>query len=345
MKILELELRSGKSSIEIENGIFSKLGLKISEQFGQKRLFVVTDNNVFNLYYRELEGYIKSYCKSVECVVFQAGESSKNFCEAGNITSQLLQLGIRRGDIIIAFGGGVVGDLAGFVASILFRGVDLIQIPTTLLAQVDSSVGGKVGVDTPEGKNYIGSFYQPKKVYVDPNFLNSLDSRHISNGMAEVIKYGAIFDLTFLKRLATLDMDILPQFYFEIVCKCIQFKAKVVQKDEFDRGERMLLNFGHTVAHALEKHYNYQGILHGEAVSIGMIWAAKKSVELKMLTCKELIFLENTLERYNLSTYLPVSIDELTPIMNQDKKNLNFNITLILLEKLGCACRREFATL
>jgi len=345
MKEFILNLRNRNSSILIKKGLVSRFGEIVFNKFGKKRIFIITDSTVKRLYGPKIQENLSSLHDRVEIISVEAGEKSKNFEMAGKLCNQMLELGMRRGDLIVALGGGVIGDLAGFVASILFRGVQYIQLPTTLLAQVDSSVGGKVGVDTARGKNLIGNFYQPDLVVIDPDFLKTLEPIHIYNGMAEVIKYGVIFDAAFFDFLLNIPSDRLSTYYEEIVALCVEYKIRVVEIDEFDKNERMVLNFGHTLGHALERFYDYEGLLHGEAVSIGMVWAAKMSHTLGMITQEEVTKIETTLQKYMLPTRLTVDFELLKPLMEQDKKNLNDKVTLILLAKIGEAKRCEIATL
>ena len=243
--------------------------------------FIVSDNNVADLYLdRTVDLLAKASAGPIVHVVFPAGERSKNLDTLRDLYTEAIEAGVDRNSVIVALGGGVVGDTAGFMAATYMRGVDLIQIPTSLVAQVDSSVGGKTGVDLPEGKNLVGAFYQPKSVIIDIATLDTLPDRQLRCGLAEVIKYGVIFDGKFFKFLesnvpALLDLE--PVVYERIVQRCCELKAQVVTNDELDKGVRAILNYGHTFGHALEKLTDYQRLTHGEAISIGMCMAADLS--------------------------------------------------------------------
>ena len=215
---------------------------------------------------------------------FPAGEGSKSLEEYDRLCRRLVQLGLTRSDGILALGGGVTGDLAGFAAATLLRGVALVQAPTTLLAQVDSAVGGKTGLDLPEGKNLLGCFYQPRMVLADTVCLATLPWRQLACGMAEVIKYGCIWDADLFKNLeAHTSFENLKKDLTEVIYRCVDIKRIVVEHDQFDTGERMLLNFGHTLAHTIEQHYHYTRESHGEAVAIGMYQITKIAEEMGLL--------------------------------------------------------------
>ncbi len=269
------------------------------------------------------------------------GERSKSFSNVGRIVENLADGGFGRGGVVIAFGGGVVGDLAGFVAAVYHRGIMLIQLPTTLLAQVDASVGGKVGVDLPAGKNLAGAFLQPKVVIADTATLHTLPKRHIRNGMAEVLKYGMIMRAPFLDFAIGVRAKVLsgnPEVLAEIVQACCQMKADVVAEDERDlTGVRAKLNFGHTVGHAIESALGYRRLLHGEAVSIGMVAEAKIAERLGL--CGEHVPREisGALGCYSLPVRLPADLDpaDLVTRMYKDKKVVAGKLTLVLPREIG----------
>ena len=226
---------------------------------------------VFPLYSETRISSLDSCGYEGRSLVLPHGEPTKSFQTLPEIYSAMLNAKISRSDLVIALGGGVIGDLTGFAASSFLRGVKLVQIPTSLLAQVDSSVGGKVAVDLPQGKNLAGAFYHPKLVLIDPDVLNTLPHHFISDGMGEVIKYGCIKDRTLFDRLcAHASFEDLKPELTEIIARCVDIKRVVVEADQFDTGERMLLNFGHTLAHTIEQYYHYERESHGEDVGIGM---------------------------------------------------------------------------
>ena len=248
----------------------------------------------------------------------------------------MLEAKISRSDLVIALGGGVIGDLAGFAASSYLRGVRLVQIPTSLLAQVDSSVGGKVAVDLPEGKNLVGAFYQPSLVLIDPLVLNTLKERFINDGMGEVIKYGCIKDADLFSTLEShSSFEDLKEELPAIITRCVDIKRMVVENDQFDTGERMLLNFGHTLAHTIEQHFHYQRESHGEAVAIGM-YQITRIAEEKGLTPKGTAErIQKVLKTYGLPFECGLTLGTLTEAIDLDKKNLNGNLNVILLHEIG----------
>lgn len=248
----------------------------------------------------------------------------------------MLEAKISRSDLVIALGGGVIGDLAGFAASSYLRGVRLVQIPTSLLAQVDSSVGGKVAVDLPEGKNLVGAFYQPSLVLIDPLVLNTLKERFINDGMGEVIKYGCIKDADLFSTLEShSSFEDLKEELPAIITRCVDIKRMVVENDQFDTGERMLLNFGHTLAHTIEQHFHYRRESHGEAVAIGM-YQITRIAEEKGLTPKGTAErIQKVLKTYGLPFECGLTLGTLTEAIALDKKNLNGNLNVILLHEIG----------
>jgi len=264
-----------------------------------------------------------------------AGEKSKSVEEYGRVVRQLAGAGLTRDGWIVAVGGGVTGDLAGFVAATYLRGLPVIQIPTTVVAMVDSSVGGKTGVDLPEGKNLVGAFHPPKAVLADLRWLNLLPAVEKRAGMAEVIKYGAIADAKLFGSLA----KGMPRSMAKVVKRCVEIKAKLAGEDEMDlKGKRALLNFGHTVAHGLEGIAGYQGLRHGEAVAIGMCVAAHLSVKAKGLKKKTAEKLKAAIAAHGLPvTHPDLRWDKLSPVMARDKKATTQGIRWVLLRKIGRA--------
>ena len=295
---------------------------------------IVSDDNVFPLYGQQVMDSLKDYeCHSL---VLPHGEPTKNFQSLPKIYTAMLDAKLTRSDLVIALGGGVIGDLAGFAAASYLRGIKLVQIPTSLLAQVDSSVGGKVAVDLPQGKNLVGAFYQPKMVLIDPDVLNTLPEHFIKDGMGEVIKYGCIKDGSLFDRLCAHSSfeDLKPELP-EIIARCVDIKRIVVEADQFDTGERMLLNFGHTLAHTIEQYYNYERESHGEAVGIGM-YQITLMAEGKGLTgsgCADQI--KKALDIYGLPSSCGLPVTDLTKAITLDKKNLNGKLNVVLLKELG----------
>ena len=277
-ELLTLKGTNGVSEIHIESGLLARAASVIGETFSPSRIHIVSDSTVAPLYLEQLE---QQFTLPVTHTVIPAGEEHKRLSTVEGIYHDLLASGMTRKDLIIALGGGVVGDITGFAAATFLRGVSLCQIPTTLLAQVDSSVGGKTGVDMPEGKNLVGAFYQPRLVLIDPAVLATLPDQTFADGMAEVIKYGCIRDVSFLSWLEQRPSrhEITPDIE-HVLYTCCDIKRSVVVEDERDTGLRMLLNFGHTLGHAYELAGNYELWTHGQAVAAGMVKAGELGVKL-----------------------------------------------------------------
>ncbi len=321
--------------IYIENNILDQAADYIGEVFQGKRIMIVSDDNVFPLYGEKLMAGLQTKYE-VHNIVLPHGEETKNFNSLPRIYSAMLEAKISRSDLLIALGGGVIGDLAGFAASSFLRGIKFVQIPTSLLAQVDSSVGGKVAVDLPEGKNLVGAFFQPKLVLIDPTVLKTLPERYINDGMGEVIKYGCIWDKELFDTLAShTSFEDLDEILPKIIERCVDIKRIVVEKDQFDTGERMLLNFGHTLAHTIEQYYHYKRESHGEAVAIGMyqISLIAEEAGLTEKGCAEKI--RKVLEIYGLPYESGLPLGKLTEAIKLDKKNLNGNLNVVLLHQIG----------
>ncbi len=333
---MKLTVNLGENSypIYIENGILTKAGSYISKLFTGKRIMVISDDHVFPLYGQQLLDSLKDY----EChpLVLPHGEPTKSFETLPRIYAALLDARLTRSDLVIALGGGVIGDLAGFAAASYLRGVKLVQIPTSLLAQVDSSVGGKVAVDLPQGKNLVGAFYHPKLVLIDPLALESLPPHFISDGMGEVIKYGCIKDAALFRTLCSHRSfeDLKPELP-SVIARCVDIKRTVVEADQFDTGERMLLNFGHTLAHTIEQHYCYERESHGEAVGIGMYQITKMAEEKGLTEPGCAAQIREALEIYGLPSSSGIPVSALTETISLDKKNLNGHLNVVLLHKIG----------
>ena len=314
--------------IFIEEDGLSHLAKHIKEVYQFDDLFVITDQNVFDLYNEKLIQALIGY--KLSFVVLPPGEKSKSLEVYHQAIQTLIEKGIKRNHLILAFGGGVIGDLAGFIASTLYRGVSYIQIPTTLLAQVDSSIGGKVGIDLKEGKNLIGSFYDPKFVFIDPSFLKTLSKREYNNGLAEMIKAGLIGDKKLYSYLLEHDKVTVTE-----ITEAIQVKRNVVLIDPYDKKERMYLNFGHTFGHAIEKKHHYETYLHGEAISYGMLIALQIGIQIG--ETKEELYQEVKkllLDRELVKEPL-LEMDEYRDEIIHDKKNLADGLHFIIVTKPG----------
>ena len=307
-----------------------------------RKVFFVSDTNVSKIYLKEIVSLLKKEKFIVEYFVFEAGEQSKNINTLIDMYNYALKIGIDRKFTVAALGGGVVGDISGLFASTYMRGLGLVQIPTSLLAMVDSSIGGKTGIDLEMGKNVVGTFYQPKFVYVNSNFIKTLKPEHIKNGMGEVIKYAITFSTEFFDELnVILNKSIVSKKDFDkIICECCKFKAKVVEEDEKERkGVRELLNFGHTFGHALETVTKYKKYLHGEAVAIGMLFVAELANRIKFCdnNTKEKIKDMVVSAGFNDKINLKVNPADLLNIMKKDKKSVSGKIRFVLPKKIGKA--------
>lgn len=326
---LSLTGANGVSEIHIETGLLDHAGTVILETFSPSRVHIVSDSTVAPLYLEKLE---KQFSLPVTHTVIPAGEEHKQLSTVEGIYHDLLAAGMTRKDLIIALGGGVVGDITGFAAATFLRGVSLCQIPTTLLAQVDSSVGGKTGVDLPEGKNLVGAFYQPRLVLIDPNVLASLPDSTFADGMAEVIKYGYISNREILTMVSQSDYKTNIE---NIIYECVKIKRDVVAIDEHDTGLRMILNFGHTIGHAAEKLGNYTDLTHGQAVAIGMVAAMRLSALLgnEDLTAP----LIDLLKHIGLPTELKYDRESIFSALLSDKKKFGATVNFILVREAGRA--------
>lgn len=324
--------------IKIGFGLLDRVGELCREALPRaQKLAVVTDSNVQPLYLERVTNSLKQAGFQVLSLTVPAGEGAKCAEQLVMLWEKLMEFGMTRTDVVAALGGGVVGDLAGFAAATLLRGVDYVQIPTTLLAQVDSSVGGKVAIDLHAGKNLAGAFWQPSLVLIDPDCLSTLSDRTFSDGMAEVIKYGCIRDRAFFDLLDRCGGRAgVIEHIEEVIYTCCDIKRKVVLADERDTGERMVLNFGHTIGHAFELAGNYETWTHGQGVAAGMNWAAQIGVGLGV-TPDIVEPIQTILEKYDLPIDIPCPWDTLTKAVLRDKKNLGGKINLIVLESLGHA--------
>ncbi|SFK18549.1 3-dehydroquinate synthase [Marinilactibacillus piezotolerans] len=327
-------------ALKIEKKLLNKVGKEIAQIFNGSKIMVVTDETVHGYYGETVLNQLKTAGYDVQCIVLPPGEQTKAFSSMPNIYSQLIEFGLTRSDLIIALGGGVVGDITGFAAATYLRGISFVQIPTTLLAQVDSSVGGKVGVDLPEGKNLVGAFYHPKLVLIDPLVLETLTDLSFADGMAEVIKYGCIKDEPFFNLLMDLSSreEVMEQIEY-IIEKCCTIKKEVVQADEKDTSERMLLNFGHTLGHAIEAYYNYETYSHGQGVAIGMVELSKIAEEKSLTKSGTTEKIISILEKNHLPTKLaePRDYAKILTYIKKDKKNFEGSLNVILLNEIGQA--------
>jgi 3-dehydroquinate synthase len=315
-------------SIYIENNGLNNLVKYIEEIYPYKDVFVVTDQTVFKLYHQRLLDVLPDY--RISFVIVSDGEKSKSIEVYQYVIEQLIEQGMKRNHLLISLGGGVVGDLAGFVSATLYRGVSYIQIPTTLLAQVDSSIGGKVAIDLKEGKNLIGAFYNPKLVLIDPVFLRTLSKREYANGLAEMIKAGLIGD----KKLYHFLLENEEVGEHEIAM-AIHVKREVVLTDPYDHKERMYLNFGHTFGHAIEKKHGYELYKHGEAISYGMLIALEIGVHMNETKPELYDEVKDLLIKRGLVKEPLLLLENYKDEILTDKKNLADGLRFIIVPKVG----------
>ncbi len=336
---LNVPLPGRAYEIQIEHGILKQAGDLCRKVLPKARkLALVTDHHVEPLYGNMVRQSLKKAGFSVHTTIIPAGEASKSMTQLEHLYEEFMAFELTRTDAVVALGGGVVGDLAGFAAATILRGVDLIQIPTTLLAQVDSSVGGKVAVDLPAGKNLVGAFWQPKLVLMDPACLNTLSDAVFYDGMAEVLKYGCIKDSDFFQLLMDCGgrQGVMKRIE-EVLYTCCSMKAEVVRMDERDTGLRMLLNFGHTLGHAYEQAYHYETYTHGQAVAAGMVAAAELGERLSITPAGTSERIRAAVRCYELPERIDCPMEAYQNTIGLDKKGAGLEINMILLEQLGRA--------
>ncbi|MBL6952936.1 MAG: 3-dehydroquinate synthase [Alphaproteobacteria bacterium] len=344
---VRVELANRSYDIIIGEGLLSGAGPYLASVLARPRVVVVSDETVAALHLAPLQAALNEAGIQNDAIIVPAGEGSKNFAQLQLLLDQLLELRVERRDSILALGGGVVGDLAGFAAAILRRGIDFIQLPTTLLAQVDSSVGGKTAINAAQGKNLIGAFYQPRLVLADVTALSSLPERELRAGYGEVVKYGLIDDFAFFQWLEENAGQILagaPGALRHAVAVCCRAKAAIVGRDERESGDRALLNLGHTFAHALEAEAGYDGrVLHGEAVSVGLGMAFTLSTHLGLCPSQETERVLRHLSAVGLPTGVAqiglsgLTVDVMLNHMRQDKKVTDGRLTFVLARGIGQA--------
>ena len=330
----EVEVRARKPyTVYTGKSLLEKTGTILAQKMNPCKAILVADSNVAPLYGKIVEEALRQEGFETVHYVFPAGEVSKSLEELGKLVAFLAEEGVTKTDVVVALGGGVTGDLAGFASSVYLRGVPYVQMPTTVLAAVDSSVGGKTAVNLPQGKNLVGSFYQPKAVICDINTFETLPEKVYSAGLAECIKYGMIKSEPLFSMFLEPKESVKAKME-KIVADCVAMKAEIVQKDEFDEGVRRLLNLGHTAGHAIEACSGYE-TSHGEAVAVGMLMAARIAEKLRFCSkpCSEI--LKEALERQGLPTSVNLTPKELAKAALSDKKRKADEIALILPKKTG----------
>lgn len=338
----------GKRAYEIvmeEGALFDAADFTICEG---RRVMIVTDENVAPLYAGALERRLTDVCRQISCHILPAGEAHKHLDEVRRIYEALIRDRFDRKDLILALGGGVIGDMAGFAAATYLRGIRFIQIPTTLLSMTDSSIGGKTGVDFDGYKNMVGAFHMPALVYIHPAVLKTLPDRELSSGMAEVIKHGLIRDAAYAEEIASCRDEVFARNHTSLTAlirRSCEIKASVVEADPYEKGERALLNFGHTIGHAIEKAYGFR-MLHGECVSIGCVAAARISLRRGLIGEADFAKIRGLFSAYRL----PVSAKDLPPteeilqLTLSDKKMHAGQICFVLLKRIGEAFVSEDVT-
>ena len=353
MEICRVELKEGTDSsydILIDKGLFNGLAAELKKNPMANVYAIITDSNIGKIYGKKLLKDLQNKNLHSHLITFPPGEKNKNRKTKEKIEDEMLRLSLGRDTCIIALGGGITGDLAGFVAATYMRGIPYIQVPTTLLAMVDSSIGGKVGVDMENAKNSIGAFYQPKKVVIDLNFLKTLPKKELVNGLAEITKHALIKDKNFFHFLEK-NIEMILKYDLgalrHAIKRSCEIKASIVEQDEKEKGLRRILNYGHTIGHAIESALDYS-ISHGNAIAIGMSYAAKLSAKLGFLHEGSVIRQNNLLEYIGLPHRL--SHHKLKPkkILNYiqyDKKVINGRINFVLLNEIGDAFVSDDITL
>jgi len=344
VRSVAVELGPRSYQVQVGSGLLASLGEQISPLGLGKKCAIVTDSNVGPLYGEIVQSSLKAAGFEPQIITVPAGEESKCLPVASDVCELMIAHRMDRNSFVVALGGGVIGDLAGFVASIYYRGIPFVQIPTTIVSQVDSAVGGKTGVNAVGGKNLIGAFHQPRIVLADVATLASLPIRELNEGFAEIIKHAIIRDRAMMESLASLDINDLSP----LIARNVEIKAAIVSEDEFEtKGLRALLNFGHTVGHGIENAAGYGTYFHGEAISLGIIAAAHLSMEKAQLPAEDFAMILRQLERFKLPTKLPASI-ETEAIMNsllKDKKFAQGSVRFVLTPRIGEAFVSKEVTL
>ena len=340
MNKIRVELGERSYTIATGSGILKDIGKSLERFDFSKKAAIVSNPTVYDLYGKTLASSLSDSGFEIIEIILPDGEEYKNLSSVEKIYEQLLKTRFDRRSVMIALGGGVIGDITGYAASTYMRGIDFIQVPTTLLAQVDSSVGGKTGVNHTLGKNMIGTFWQPRLVWVDISTLHTLSHRNFLAGIAEIIKYGIIWDSAFFnfleKKRETL-LSLNPDDIIHIIRRSCEIKADVVSRDERETGLRAILNFGHTIGHAIETATGYTTFLHGEAIAIGMYVEAIIAHEVGLIGSNEVSRIQHLLKKFGLPTVIPAGIDlaSLFGAMQLDKKAVSGDVKFILPEQIG----------
>ncbi len=336
-----IDVKTGRSyQILIQRHMLDQAGAYIRPLTKAIRAVIVSDTNVAPLYADRVRQSLIDNGFETSLFVFEAGEASKRLSTIEKMYTHFYEHNLTRTDIVIALGGGVTGDMAGFAAASYLRGIDFVQIPTSLLAQVDSSVGGKTAVDLPSGKNLVGAFWQPILVLIDPETLSTLPETFFRDGLGEVVKYGCIRSRSLFERL---ERENAMDFIDDVIEECVSIKRDVVEHDERDTGERAILNFGHTFGHALEKLTDYSGMTHGEAVAAGAILLTRISQAKGMTESGTAQRLETLLRKYNLPTSVDFALPDILAATRGDKKSTGKSVNFVFLKSIGECYLRKIA--
>lgn len=337
-QVIPLELAEHSYDISVAYGLRNSLAERLQPWNQGQQWVVLTQQAIFDLYQPVIE-QLQSSGYKISPIIVPGDESAKNIKHAEEVWTQMVQLGCDRSSVLLALGGGVVGDLGGFVAATYMRGIPFIQIPTTLLAMIDSAIGGKTAVNLAAGKNLVGAIYQPKAVLVDPGFLQTLPKRNVISSLAEAIKYGFIRDKSIFDTIDARFDDLVgladQALLSEIIAKSCHIKAQIVSNDQFENGERRLLNYGHTIGHAFETIQAYGGLYHGEAVLYGMKCANFISHKKGLISDAQFASAQGVLNRFELPELGPVTPEQVLEVVAHDKKNINGKLNFILLDDIG----------
>lgn len=335
---IALELGPHSYSIQVQQGLRADLSSYL-EPWNEGQQWVLLSQAAILEHYQDVVDALKAQGFKVDIIIVPGDESAKNIQYAEQVWSQMVELGCDRSSVLLAMGGGVVGDLGGFVAATYMRGIPFIQLPTTLLAMIDSAIGGKTAVNLSAGKNLVGAIYQPKTVLIDPEFLATLPRRNVISSLAEAIKYGFIRDASIFDIIESRFDDLVTlndqQLLSEIIAKSCRIKAQIVSNDQFESGERKLLNYGHTIGHAFETIQEYGGLYHGEAVLYGMKCANFISYKKGLLNESQYHQARSVLDRFDLPELGPVQADRVLEVVSHDKKNINGKLNFILIDQIG----------
>ena len=338
MHSVALELGSASYSISVEHGLRHTLADLLAPWNNGQRWVVLTQAAIFD-HYQDVITRLQSAGYNIQVIIVPGDESAKNIRIAEDVWTQMVDSGCDRSSVLLAMGGGVVGDLGGFVASTYMRGIAYIQLPTTLLAMIDSAIGGKTAVNLKAGKNLVGAIYQPKAVLVDPEFLSTLPKRNVISSLAEALKYGLIRDPSIFETMESRFDDLVlmrdPELVSEIIFKSCAIKAQIVSNDQFENGERRLLNYGHTVGHAFETLQGFGGLYHGEAVAYGMKCANFISHRLGLLGAPEYERAQALLNRFELPKLPRLDAQSVLDVVAHDKKAINGTLNFIVIDAIG----------